>query len=152
MDELAELHRFNAWANRGLLDAVSRLHPDQLTERRDGMYDTVLGVLHHLSQVELVYVRLIASEPYSRPAPSATLDEVEQTLAESGARLVEAASGPGEARVHIPWFERDFSVAQCLRQVLTHSINHRADVNGWLPRFGAESIDVDYIDLALLEG
>ena len=57
-----------------------------------------------------------------------------------------------ERRVRIPWFERDFSVPQCLRQVLTHSANHRADVNGWLPLFGVESTDQDYIDLALSEG
>ena len=41
---------------------------------------------------------------------------------------------------------------QCLRQVLTHSANHRADVNGWLPRFGVDSTDQDYIDLVLSEG
>jgi hypothetical protein len=38
-----------------------------------------------------------------------------------------------------------------LRQVLTHSANHRADVNQWLPRFGVDSASVDYIALALTE-
>jgi hypothetical protein len=65
---------------------------------------------------------------------------------------VEARSRPLVEGVAIPWFERDFTVAQCLRQVLTHSANHRADINQWLPRFGIESTDVDYIDLALIGG
>jgi uncharacterized damage-inducible protein DinB len=43
-------------------------------------------------------------------------------------------------------------VAAGPRQVLTHSANHRADVNQWLPRFGVESAIVDYIGLALAEG
>jgi uncharacterized damage-inducible protein DinB len=38
MEELAELHRFNAWANRRLLAAVRQLEPDQLKARREGMY------------------------------------------------------------------------------------------------------------------
>jgi uncharacterized damage-inducible protein DinB len=36
--------------------------------------------------------------------------------------------------------------------VLTHSANHRADINQWLPQFGVESARLDYIDLALAEG
>ncbi len=43
------------------------------------------------------------------------------------------------------------TVFQGLGQVLTHSINHRADINQWLPRFGVDSIDNSYIDLVLSE-
>lgn len=38
-----------------------------------------------------------------------------------------------------------------LGQVLTHSINHRADINQWLPRFGVASTQQDYINLVLSE-
>jgi uncharacterized damage-inducible protein DinB len=151
MEELAELHRFNAWANRSLLAAVRQLDPAQLSEQRDGMYDSIEEVLSHLAMVEIVYLHMIREEPYER-RPRMTLEQVEQVLAETGVGLVEAArTRPPEQRVHIPWFERDFPVPVCLRQVLTHSSNHRADVNQWLPRFGVDSAPVDYINLALAE-
>jgi len=164
-DELAELHRFNAWANRSLLAALRLLGAEQLTERRGGMYGSVLSVLGHLTEVEYVYWRMIRGETREeiermirrggagQDAVGAGLGDLDETLAATGAGLVEVAlTRAPEQRVHIPWFERDFTVPQCLRQVLTHSINHRADINGWLPRFGVESADVDYIDLALADG
>jgi len=152
MEELAELHRFNAWANRSLLAGVRQLRTAQLEERQEGMYDSVQGVLGHVAQVEFVYLRMIRGLESKRLNPGLTLDELEAALAETDAGLVaEARSRSPEERVRIPWFERDFAVSQCLRQVLTHSANHRADINGWLPRFGIESTDQDYIDLALTE-
>jgi uncharacterized damage-inducible protein DinB len=150
MQELAELHRFNAWANRRLLAAVRRLEPELLQERREGMYNTILGVLSHLAGVELGYLCLMRSQPFE--PPSGKLDDVERALEEAGEGLIELARrGPLDGTFHIPWFDRDFTIAQGLRQVLTHSINHRADVNQWLPSFGLESTERDYIDLVLAE-
>jgi uncharacterized damage-inducible protein DinB len=152
MEELAELHRFNAWANRSLLAGVRRLSAEQLEQRDDGMYESIRGVLGHLAQVEYVYLRMIRGLAPERLSPDLTLDEIDAVLAETDAGLVEEArSRSPEQRVRIPWFEREFALPQCLRQVLTHSANHRADINGWLPRFGVESTDQDYIDLALTE-
>src|SRR6266545_1477756 len=150
MTELAELHRFNAWANRNLLAGVRQLRADQLEERQDGMYNSVLGVLAHLTQVEFVYLRMVSGQPPERLSQDLTLEQLATVLEETGAGLLEAArTRPPDDRVHIPWFERDFATSQCLRQVLTHSINHRADINQWLPRFGVESAALDYILLAL---
>ncbi len=153
MEELVEMHRFNAWANRSLLAGVRRLSAEQLDERRDGMYETIRGVLVHTAQVELSYLRMIRDEPRQQLSWELPLDEIERLLEETDAGLVEAARTASPERwVRIPWFDRDFTVPQMLRQVLTHSANHRADVNGWLPRFGLESTDQDYIDLVLSEG
>jgi uncharacterized damage-inducible protein DinB len=151
MQELAVLHRFNLWANANLLAAVRKLPAGQLSERREGMYDSILGVLTHYAAVEAAYLSLMRSESFE-PGDS-SLDSVEQSLADSGRGLVElAATAPMDSSFHIPWFGRDFSLATGLRQVLTHSANHRADVNQWLPRFGLESAEISYIDLALTEG
>jgi uncharacterized damage-inducible protein DinB len=152
LEELAELHRFNAWANRNLLGAIDTMTPQQLDERLDGMYNSVLGVLRHLAWVEFIYVAMIRGDVVERPAQPWSLDEAKETLAGTGQALVEIArSFPGDATFHIPWFERDVTVFQGLGQVLTHSMNHRADINQWLPRFGVESIDDSYIDLVLSE-
>ena len=82
----------------------------------------------------------------------ANLEQVERLLGETGAGLTELAdSGRLTETFHIPWFDRDVTVATGLRQVLTHSMNHRADVNQWLPSYGVESARLDYIALALAE-
>ena len=102
--------------------------------------------------MEFVYLRMIRGLGPERLSQDLTLDQIDGVLAETDAGLLEEATSPSpDRRVHIPWFERDFALRQCLRQVLTHSANHRADVNGWLPRFGIESTDQDYMDLVLTE-
>jgi uncharacterized damage-inducible protein DinB len=151
VSELGELHRFNAWANRSLLAGVKQLQPEQLEERQEGMYGTVAGVLSHLAMVEAGYLAMMRSEPFE-PIEGRSIEMVEESLGRSAAGLVELAeSAPLDATFFIPWFERDFTVAQGLRQVLTHSGNHRADVNQWLPRFGLESTLQDYILFAQTE-
>jgi uncharacterized damage-inducible protein DinB len=150
MEELAELHRFNAWANRRLLAAVRQLEPERLHERREGMYNTIVGVLTHFSGVELGYLCLMRSEPFE--PPPARLDNIAQALEQSGQGLVELAhTAEPEATFHVPWLDSELSVAQGLRHVLTHSMNHRADVNQWLPSFGVESVPADYLALVLSE-
>lgn len=155
-EELAELHRFNAWANRNLLAGVGRLPPERLDQQWEHRYETIRGVLVHLAQVELSYLRMVRLEERETLSWELELADIERLLEETGAGLVEVAAAVSEPswearRVRIPWFDRDFSVRQCLRQVLTHSANHRADVNGWLPELGVESVDVDYLDLVLSE-
>jgi uncharacterized damage-inducible protein DinB len=149
--ELGELHRFNAWANRSLLAGVRQLRPEQLEERQEGMYGTIAGVLSHLAAVEAAYLAMMRSEPFE-PMEGRSLEMVEESLRRSADGLVAlAGSAALDATFHIPWFDRDFTVAQGLRQILTHSGNHRADVNQWLPRFGVESTEQDYILFAQTE-
>jgi uncharacterized damage-inducible protein DinB len=151
MEELAELHRFNAWANRNLVAGVRRLQPEQLDERRDGMYRPIRGALTHLAQVEAAYLAMMEGRAVDLPEDS-SLDAVERLLEHTGTGLVELARGEDLSRTfHIPWFQRDVTLFQGLGQVLTHSTNHRADVNQWLPWFGVESTPQDYIQLVLSE-
>jgi uncharacterized damage-inducible protein DinB len=148
MNQIAELHRFNAWANRSLLTGLRQLTPTQLVEQQEGMYRTILGVVGHLAGVEAGYLRLMGGGVMD--VATGSLEDVAGVLERTGHGLVELASkGDLEATFHVPWFKRDFTIFQGLSQVLTHSINHRADVNGWLPRFGVESTDQDYFDLVL---
>src|SRR3981081_2365648 len=114
MSELRELHRFNAWANRSLLDGVRQLRAEQLEERQEGMYGTIAGVLAHLAQVEAAYLAMMRSEPFE-PSEGRSLEIVAESLRRAADGLVELAeSAPLDATFHIPWFERDFTVAQGL--------------------------------------
>src|SRR5215471_12769262 len=113
MEELADLHRFNAWANASLVAGLRQVPEAMLTEQREGMYGTLLGVLNHVAQVQSGYLRLLRSEVPERLSEDLTLDEVERILEESAAGLVELArTGSPETRVRIPWFEREFTVQQ----------------------------------------
>src|SRR5689334_1923690 len=103
MEELAELHRFNAWANSSLLAGVRQLSAEHLDEQREGMYETIRGVLVHTAQVELGYLRLIRDEPGERLSWELPLDEIERLLAETDAGLIEVArTASPDRRVRIP--------------------------------------------------
>ncbi|HKF76159.1 MAG TPA: DinB family protein [Candidatus Dormibacteraeota bacterium] len=149
MDELAALHRFNAWANRSLLAGLRRLRPDQLDEQQDGMYSTIRRVLHHLAMVEEVYLAMMSGGQFDSPPAVRSLDELERALERTGRGLVELAGDDLTRAFHVPWFDRDLTRADGLGQVLTHSINHRADINQWLPRFGVDSTEQDYVNFVM---
>jgi uncharacterized damage-inducible protein DinB len=112
------------------------------------MYNSILGVLAHLAQVQAVYIALITGTDRPRVTPT-SLDAVAAVITAAGPRLVELSHTDLSRPFHIPWFERDFEVGQGLRQVLTHSIQHRADINQWLPVLGHESVGLDYVDWLL---
>lgn len=139
------LHEYNRWADQRLLETLRTLPLTALAEERAGMYDSILGVLAHIAQVQIGYVGLMTAAE-RRLVERDSIEEIAAIMERAGAGLVELAGGDLERSFHIPWFERDFTVAQGLRQVLTHSIHHRADINGWLPGFGVESLELDYID------
>jgi uncharacterized damage-inducible protein DinB len=148
--ELAELYRFNAWANRRLIAGVRQLQPAQLDENRDGMYRSIRGVLTHLAQVEAGYLAMMGGDRFE-PEDS-SLDGIERLLEQTGTALVELAGKEDLSRTfNVPWFQRDVTLFQGLGQVLTHSMNHRADVNQWLPWFGVESTAQDYMGMVLSE-
>src|SRR5437879_4040028 len=112
MEELAELHRFNAWANRNLIAAARRLQPEQLDERRDGMYRPIRGVLTHLAQVEAAYLAMMEGRPVDLPGDS-SLDGVQRLLEHTGTGLVELARGDDLSRTFlVPWFQRDVTLFQ----------------------------------------
>lgn len=49
------LARYNQWANRVLIDAVSALPPEEWTRERPTLFKTMVGTLNHIYVVNLIW-------------------------------------------------------------------------------------------------
>jgi uncharacterized damage-inducible protein DinB len=157
MQDLIALYRHNAWANRKVFDLAFGVDAALLAAPAPGTRDTVTGTLKHLARVEYGYLAMMeqrAAEPRQEYEArdfswfSGHLDDValgyQQLLASATDELLDRDMG-------IPWFDFPISVREGLRQVLTHSAQHRSQVLSWLSARGIETPDLDYA-LMLGEG
>jgi uncharacterized damage-inducible protein DinB len=142
VSELAELFRYNAWANAIVL-AVAEDSTDH------GVHET----LSHLVAVEAVYTVMIrggaprggAERAAYMARPNA---DFIKDAADLGVRYQELVNEVSmEAPVTIPWFSFRPNVRQALLQVLTHSAQHRSQLASQLEALGAVVPNFDYITM-----
>lgn len=147
MKLLMDAFEYNAWATRQLGDMCKRLPAEQLTEKKDWQYQPIIELWRHVNQVERAYLRLMGVADL--PEPAGDLDSYLQSAAacrEEYTAFTAALDDSGMERTFdIPWFGREFTVADGLFQVVAHSIEHRADIAHFLSRFGYETPPIDYI-------
>lgn len=145
---LTMLAAHNQWANGLVFAACSDVPAARLTEATDS-YESVIGILEHLVQVEHSFFELARG----RAPQQIELEEL-TALREECARIdrsyVEYAQAlhPAEAekkRFLVPWFGFEITLTEGALQPLTHSHKHRADVSMLLPRLGGAGIEMDLI-------
>jgi uncharacterized damage-inducible protein DinB len=138
----------NGWANRLVFAACSEINAARLSEVTDG-YDSVIGILKHLVQVEHSFFELA----HGRAPQRIQLEELTALRAEC-ARIDRAyvdyagALDPADAetkRFLVPWFGFEITLTEGVLQPLTHSHKHRADVSMLLPHLGGAGIEMDLI-------
>ena len=148
MQMLAELFRYNVWANRRIVDACAALSADQLRTPRADVYGSILDTLSHLISVEYNYLRLIRGEPTvpqrfdAVAAARERCQETDRAYIEFVERLDELGLGRS---FRMEGLGRDMTVGQGLLQVATHSIQHRADLASAVSRSGVEPPGLDYV-------
>jgi hypothetical protein len=110
------------------------------------MADSIAKRLDHWFGVERAFLDALEGNP-QRPQVPKALSEVAAYEAETGRRFVAlVAGGPDGTRdLYIPWWERNFTVSECLSQVLSHSAQHRAEVAWELARAGIDTGEMDFI-------
>ena len=145
---LTTLASHNEWANRRIFDACSRVSPEKLREA-PADYDSVVGILEHLVQVEHAFLELA----HGRKPTKIQSDELEFLGAEC-ARIdrayVEYAGSldPATAETQsflVPWFGFEITLVEGVLQPMTHSHKHRADVSMLLPSLGGAGVEMDLI-------
>jgi len=145
---LTTLASHNEWANRRIFDACSQLSPAKLMEAAAD-YDSVVGILEHLVQVEHAFLELA----HGRQPKKIRSDELEFLRAES-AQIDRAyveyvgALDPATATTQsflVPWFGFEITLVEGVLQPMTHSHKHRADVSMLLPTLGGTGIEMDLI-------
>ncbi|OAI40289.1 hypothetical protein AYO38_06135 [bacterium SCGC AG-212-C10] len=148
--------QYDAWATDRLLTVTALLDETQLNQKVDGMFGSTLDTWRHQIQVSYVYHRMIFGGLPEREFAAAPLPELVEVAATLGPLYDEATTNLGEGELqrkfNVPWFERDFSVEDGLFQVITHSIEHRADIASALSRFGLETPPIDYVMWWYLSG
>jgi uncharacterized damage-inducible protein DinB len=103
-------------------------------------------LLHHLAVVEHGFLAAIRGATEAPHLP-ADLEGIAADSKETAAGYADLlASGRDLAgEVYIPWWERSFSIEDCLYQVLAHSAQHRAEILWELARAGVDTGEIDYI-------
>lgn len=154
MQDLIELFRHNAWANARVFDLAVGLDGSLVETEAPGTRDTVRGTLAHLVRVEDAYLAMTERRGRESLGPPDAymahgLDWFSNRSREIGAayaRLLE--SNPPAALdfdLDIPWFKFPVSAREGLRQILTHSAQHRSQVLSWLSAKGIQTPDLDYV-------
>ena len=148
MEILTLLAGHNEWANRKLFGACSKISQAKLSEDSHG-YESVIGILNHLIQVEHAFFELAHGRQPQRFQLEKLADLSDECSRIDG-EYVEYVGGlePMEAetkRFLVPWFGFEISLLEGVLQPLTHSHKHRADISMLLPLLGGTGIEMDLI-------
>jgi len=148
MEVLTMLAAHNEWANGRIFAACSEVSPASLSDESHG-YESVLGILNHLVQVEHAFLEL-AHGRKPRRIQLGELAELQTECSRIDRSFIEYAGRlePMEAETKhflVPWFGFKISLLEGVLQPLTHSHKHRADISMLLPRLGGAGIEMDLI-------
>jgi uncharacterized damage-inducible protein DinB len=146
MDAFNDLYTHNHWANRRVLNGLRRAEPAFLQQEARPEAESIAARLEHWFGVERGFLGALEGNP-QRPQVPPGVNEMAAYEAETGQRFSALLSGGLDRakEVYIPWWERKFTVAECLSQVLSHSAQHRAEVAWELARAGIDTGEMDFI-------
>jgi len=148
-DTLTTMFHHNRWANLRMLEQCAALTAEQLEATMTGAYGSIRDTLQHIVTAERSYFsRISTGQPYRRPkdAPPMTLDEMTESLRQSGTGLVEwALKVKAEDTVQIDWdgTPRDVPKTIILTQVINHATEHRAQIMAILTQIGIQPPELD---------
>ncbi len=146
MTSLARTFEHNAWANRQVLEGLRGAPAGFLDQESRPGGGTNREKLQHLAIVERGFHDAILAGT-RRPEVAGDLESIIAYCEENRLKFAALLSGELdlEAEVHIPWWERDFTIGDCLAQVLSHTAQHRSELAWELARAGIDTGEMDYI-------
>jgi len=149
------LYKYNRWANATVLDAVSKLTPEQLTRDLQSSHRSVRDTLAHILAAEWIWL-----ERWKAASPKALLTPTDfptvESLATRWARVegdcTEFINGiTDESLAEVITYtntkgeEWAYPLGQMLQHVMNHSSYHRGQVVTMLRQLGAEVNPVDLL-------
>ena len=146
---LADLIRYNSWANAQVLAACEALPAEQLSATAPGAYGTIHRTLGHIIHAEADYVgRLTGNEPrppfdwHSGPSVS----EIRAFAEEVATALLDAIQRtPPDHIVHEEEDGNtlDYKARALFIQIINHGIEHRTNITTILSSLGLSAPEVD---------
>lgn len=146
---LAELIRYNNWANQQVLAACEQLDEEQLVATLPGSYGTVRSTLEHLIRSEAFYVSILTGQ---RPLPpfqwdaKPTLAEMREYAVQVGEALVDAIQ---RLRPNDLVYEEEegqkfhYQAVVVFIQIINHGVEHRTNITSILSAGQQTAPEVD---------
>ncbi len=146
---LAELIRYNNWANQQVLAACEQLSEEQLESTLPGSYGTIRETLEHLIRSEAFYVSILTGQ---RPLPpfqwdaKPTLAEMREYAVQVGEALVDAIQ---RLRPNDLVYEEEegqkfhYQAVVVFIQIINHGVEHRTNITSILSTGQQTAPEVD---------
>jgi uncharacterized damage-inducible protein DinB len=152
---LQELYKFNTWATAKMLDAVSRLTPEEFTKDLRNSFGSVRDTLVHVLSADWIWLerwRGISPKAMLSAADFPTIaslrarwmaiesqraEFVSNVTQESAEKIITYVNTKGETWRYPLW--------QMLVHVVNHSTYHRGQVTTMLRQLGAEPAATDFL-------
>ena len=149
-EPLAEMFRYNKWANLQLLDACRELPDEALDATIAGTYGSIRQTLRHIAGGEEDFVSRTQGRQHEgelRPGtPWPGFDRLAEILTRTSDALIAIAESLGEDRaVDLPFQSKTyrFPMSFFLTHAMAHGIEHRAQITLMLAQLGQASPDLD---------
>lgn len=150
-----ELLSYNTWANRQMLDAVSRLDAAQFSRELGGSYPSIQATLTHMMWAEWLWLERWQDhspkelfEPSEFPSVESVKERWQAVQAGQRAFLASLADDRlrrvgrytnrrGETWQYVLWRQ--------MQHLFNHSTYHRGQVTNMLRMLGAQPVATDYL-------
>jgi uncharacterized damage-inducible protein DinB len=148
------LTRYNRWANDMVLDAISKLPPEEVTKKRAAAFGGMLFTLAHVDIVDRIWRAHLLGEAHgfhsrTTDAP-ASLDTLTQRLCDLGDWYIDYADTMTEARlnerVHFSFVDGgagDMTRGDILIHVCNHKALHRGHLGDMFYQSGLKPPSID---------
>jgi len=149
-EALAEVFRYNRWANRQLIDACRSLSDAHLDTRVPGTSGTVRELLVHVVGGQQTSVLRTKGRQHegelNRSSPWPGFDVLLEVAEQSSQQLIEIAAGLVEdSEVSLPFMGRVYGYPKSflLTHAAEHGVEHRTEIKLALAQLGVETPDLD---------
>lgn len=156
-----ELYDYNRWANSRILNAVSKLTPEEFTRDLGSSHRSVRDTLVHVMSAEWIWLmrwKGISPKAMLDPSDFPTIALLESHWAEIEREQTEFVSGVTEASlekiiayVNTKGQPFEYALWKMMVQVVNHSTYHRGQVIAMLRQLGAEPVATDLLVFYNLE-
>ncbi len=148
--DLAEMFRYNAWANRELFGACRSLTEEQLDVRIHGISGSARGLLMHIAGGQQTFVLRTKGRQHEgelgRHSDWPGIEAVVRIAASTSDELIAIAEQlKDDEEVHLSYQGKAYSYPKrfFLVHAMEHSTEHRTEVKVALAQIGIETPDLD---------
>jgi uncharacterized damage-inducible protein DinB len=148
--DLAEMFRYNAWANRQLFSACRSLTEEQLDIHVEGISGSVRELLMHIAGGQQTFALRTKGRQHEgelgRQSDWPGIETVIQIAASTSDELIAIAEGlKDDEQVDLPYQGKTYRYPKrfFLVHAMEHSAEHRTEVKVALAHLGIETPDLD---------